>query len=155
MAVKKIVTDFETDYALVGVATPLREYKFCYHLNKLLGYDFIKQRDLVFESNDRTRDISFSVFRGESGDETNSFRVFSNKALGEFLLPEMSGYDYLIQVTGKFTDVESEQLIKGIKQIPETVLCAVIPPKKIRNHARLIYEEETTTTRPRIKRNLL
>jgi hypothetical protein len=155
MAIKKIVTDFETDYVLVGVATSLREYKFCYHLNKLLGYDFIKQSDLVFESGDRSRDISFSVFRGESEENTNTFRVFSNKALGELLLPEMSGYDYIIQISGKFTDEESEQLTAGIKQFPETVLCAVIPPKKIRNHARLIYEEEKTTVKPRIKRNFL
>ena len=146
MAEKKITNDVDTDYRLIGIASALKEYKVCYHLNQLLGCDFRKLQALVFEPKDRSRKTEFSVFKAEDG-EKNTFIVFSNKNMGEYLLPEISNFDYVVQIRGKFTDEYVLTLMDGIKKFPEVVMCSEVPLKKIKSKERLSYEEEVEVHR--------
>ena len=128
MAEKKITNDLDTDYRLLGIASALKEYKVCHHLNQLLGCDFRKLPALVFEPKDRIR--------------KNTFVVFTNKNMGEYLLPEISNFDYIVQIRGKFTDDYILNLMEGIRKFPEVVMCLEVPLKKIKSKERLSYEEE-------------
>lgn len=141
MADKKITNDPDTDYRLVGIASSLKEYKVCYHLNQLLGCDFRKLEALVFEPKDRSRKTEFSVFKAENEDKT-TFSVFTNKNLGECLLPEISNFDYIVQIRGKFTDDGMRDFMDGIRLFPQVVMCMEVPLKKIKSKERLRYEEE-------------
>ena len=141
MADKKITNEPDTNYRLVGIASALKEYQVCHHLNQLLGCDFRKLEALVFEPKDRSRKIQFSVFKAEDADK-NTFVVFSNKNMGEYLLPEISNFDYLVQIRGKFTEDGMQSLMEGIRKFPEVVMCLEVPLKKIKSKERLSYEEE-------------
>ena len=141
MAEKKITNDPDTDYRLVGIASALKEYKVCHHLNQLLGSDFRKLPALVFEPKDRTRKTEFSVFKAEDADK-NTFVVFTNKNMGEYLLPEISNFDYLVQIRGKLADDYVSSLMEAIRKFPEVVMCLEVPLKKIKSKERLSYEEE-------------
>ena len=103
--------------------------------------------DLIFEPTDRTRKIQFSVFKAGSEKDKNQFLVFNNKNLNEVLLPEISNFDFVIQVYGKYEVEDLKKLIEGIKQFPEVVMTAEIPLKKIKSKDRLIYEEEKPVTK--------
>jgi len=142
MAEKKIKSEIPADYKLVGVASSLKEYKLCYHLNSLLSCDFKKLNDLVFEPTDRSRKIQFSVFKAGSEEDKNQFMVFSNKNLNEVLLPEISNFDYILQIHGKLEADEIKNMMEGIKQFPEVMMTAEIPLKKIKSKERLVYEED-------------
>ncbi|HWB64269.1 MAG TPA: IPExxxVDY family protein [Chitinophagales bacterium] len=142
MAAQKIKNEFDTDYQLVGVASTLKEYKLCHHLNTLLGCDFKKLDELVFEPKDRSRTITFSVFKAHDEETNNDFVVFTNRNLGEFLLPEVNNFDYIIQVNGKYTKEQMKDLLGGIKNFSGVLMCAPIPLRKIKSRERLVYEEE-------------
>jgi len=142
MADKKLISELDTDYSLAGIATSLKEYQLCYWLNQLLACDFKKLEPLTFEPRDRSRKIQFSVFRAEQAETRNTFTVFTNKNMGEFLLPEVSNFDYIVQIAGKFKEESMKQLLEGMKQVGEVVLSAEIPLKKIKSKERLIYLEE-------------
>ena len=146
MAEKRITNEPDTDYRLVGIGTSLKEYKICFHLNQLLGCDFRKLEALVFEPKDRTRKSEFSVFKAEDA-LNNSFIVFTNKNMGEYLLPEISNFDFLVQIRGKFTDDDARNLMDGIRRFPEVVMCQDVPLKKIKSKERLSYEEEKEVQR--------
>lgn len=140
MAEKKIKNEIGREFMLVGIATSLKEYKLCFHLNNLLGCDFIKLKDIEFEPKDRTRTIQFSVFKaGNIEEEKNEYIVFANKAPGDYLLPEVSNFDYLLQINGKFDDEELRYLTDGIRTFPETVMVSEVPVKKVKNYERLVY----------------
>ena len=145
MADKKIKNELDTDYHLVGIASSLKEYKLCHYLNELLGCDFRKLEPLSFEPKDRTRKIQFSVFKAGDDEDMNTFVVFTNKNLGEFLLPEVNNFDYIIQVTGKYPAEEIKTLAEKIKQFPDVMMSAEIPLKRIKSKERLVYEEEKPT----------
>lgn len=141
MADKRINYEFGTDYSLIGIATALREYRVCYHLNTLLSCDFRKLKDLVFEPKDRGRSVQFSVFKAGAEEGPLRYLIFTNKNLGEYLLPEVSNYDYILQLWGT-EEEQVKQLTEAIKAIPQVVMAAEIPLKKLKSKERLIYEEE-------------
>lgn len=143
MADKRIANEPDNNYILIGIASSMKEYRLCYYLNLLLDCDFRKLEDLVFESKDRTRNIQFSVFKcGEEDEDKNQFVVFTNKYLGHYLLSEVSNFDYILQIRGKYTDDELHVLMDGIKLFPDTVMIAEVPLKKIKSRERLVYREE-------------
>ncbi|MCW5908195.1 MAG: IPExxxVDY family protein [Chitinophagales bacterium] len=153
MAEKKIKNELDTDYAVIGIATPAKEYKLCYHLNRLLVCDFNKVRDLIFESTDRTRSSQFSVFKGISENGQTEYWVYANKNAGEVLLPEAGNFDFLLRVSGYTEEGFLKNMLEEIRQLPEVLLTTEIPLKKIKNKERLVYVEETTSRKPVIKRH--
>lgn len=142
VAEKKIKNDLETGYRLAGVASSLKDYKFCYHLNQLLSCDFRKLKDVSFDSPDRSRHDLFGIFRAEREADEVCFTVFNNKTPGAILLPEVSNFDFIIRVDGKFPDEKMKKLIEEMLRFPEVMMSAEIPLKKIKNRDRLSYEEE-------------
>lgn len=148
MAEKRIKNELDSDYILVGIASSVKEYRLCHFLNLLLGCDFRKLDDLIFESKDRGPNIQFSVFKaGEEEEDRNQFVVFTNKYLGQHLLAEVSNFDYILQIRGKYSDEELQVLIDGIKLFPQTVMTAEVPLKKIKTRERLVYQEEKHATK--------
>lgn len=151
MAEKRITNDFEVNYRLVGIATTLKEYKVGFHLNHILQADFRKLKDLLFESRERERNVFFSVLKSSCDDEMTEYTLFANKNGTDTLLPEVATFDYLLQVNGKFPPEDLAKAIGEIKKLNQVLLCTEIPVKKIKNHHRLIYEEEKPSTRPLFK----
>lgn len=153
VADKKITYQPDADYRLIGLATGMKEYKLCFALNRLLSCDFQKVPDLTFEAKDRTRSTQFSVLK--AGDEANPARylLFGNKNMGEYLLPEFSDYDYLLQVLGQAEDEQVAALLEAVRSLPEVALAAEIPLKKARSRDRLIYHEEKEPVKRLPRRN--
>lgn len=142
MAEKKIKNEPDTGYRLAGVATSMREYKFCHHLNQLLHTDFRKLKDISFDPAEPNHP-QFGVFRAEQTDEEVCYTVFVNKVPGACLLPEVSNFDYIIRVDGESENAGMNIILENIQsRVPGVVMCAEIPVKKIKSRERLIYEEE-------------
>lgn len=152
MALKKIKNESEIDYRLIGIASTQKEYRLCHHLNRALELDFEKQKDNPFESVHQTHTVKFSVYMSANVEGKNQFILFSNKNRGEFLLPEISNFDFVLQVKGKCSDEEIANIIEAVKQLPEVMFCVEIPVKKIRNSERLIYEAEKEPRKIFLKR---
>lgn len=144
---KKIENELETNYRLIGIATALREYRLAFLLNGCLQCDFRKVKDLTFHSIDRTRTIHFSVLK--AGDENTPLQLllFSNKNAGDVLLPEVHGFDFILQIKGVAETEGLTRWVSNISALPEVVLCLEIPLTKIKSRERLTYEEEKTTQR--------
>lgn len=142
MAEKKIKNELQNDYRLIGFATSLREYKLCFHLNSVLNTDFRKVKNLIFETNDRTRKIEFSVLSSTDNEQKIDYIVFANKNLGDVLLPEINQFDYVMKIIGKVNDEELNAQIETLSNIPNVFLCTEISLKKLKTRERLEYEEE-------------
>jgi hypothetical protein len=142
MADRKFKNELDSDFRLIGIATPLKEYKLCFYLNQILGCDFRKLEPITFEPKDRGRKAEFSVFKADEQETNNAYVVFTNKNAGDFLLPEVSNFDYIMQITGKFTAESLKKLINSIMQASDVVLTTEIPVKKIKSKERLIFFEE-------------
>lgn len=147
MKEKRLDTGFDTDYRLIGIASALREYRLCFFLNKIMECDFLKLNDHIIESKDRTRAHTFSVFKAEDSNFKNTFFVFSNKGVGDYMLPEFSNFDYLLMIKGELENEQMSNYIDAISNMESVLLCTEIPVARIKNKNRLVYLEQTKSNR--------
>ena len=140
MAGKKIKNELDIDYQLIGIASSIEEYKLCHYLNNNLNCKLCKLPDLVFKSAERTTETTLSVFKAGDKESVNRFFVFTNKNKIEALLPEVSNFDYIVQIIGKYEPEEMKRFIEAIRQFPHVVMTTQIPVKKIKSKERVVYE---------------
>src|SRR5574337_608160 len=102
-----MIEGFFADARLLGIVAPMEQYRFCWHLNKLLNFNFRINHNLEIQL---------------------------NKNEGEFLLPEFKHLDFLWLAKDELMpDNEMNSLISSIKTIPVVQLVTELTNEKIRH----------------------
>ena len=126
MAKKSYNIDFEYDYdfILIGICSPLKDYHMCYHLNKELGTSLYRSRiDVSMDFFEEIEKGQFSLYEYWDEQYENQWYLLSNKCKilcddalqhegtifdgfihkekkTKYLIPENSKVDFYIQVHG-------------------------------------------------------
>ena len=118
---KKLIVEYEFDFYLIGIVSPVREYKLAWLINKMLGIHLVKKPDL--EINFINNKLIISNFK--SGMEPRMYRLLKNQSVGEpagkpyYLLPELKNFDFLLMISDESNTVVMDDLLENIRQIPE------------------------------------
>jgi hypothetical protein len=139
MTERKITSEPDKNFKLIGIASAERDYRLCYMLTEALGWDITRLPNHEIELRERTAKLSVSTFRTLQPLTGSIFYLFANKSGGELLLPEGGNFDYLLKTEGAFKGVKD--LLKKIKQIESVLTASEIPVKALKNWDRLAYEE--------------
>jgi hypothetical protein len=139
MTERKITSEPDKNFKLIGIASAERDYRLCYLLTEALGWDITRLPNHEIELRERTAKLSVGTFKAIQPLTGNIFYLFANKAGGELLLPEGGSFDYLLKTEGFFKGVKD--LLKKIKQIETVLTASDIPVKALKNWDRLAYEE--------------
>ena len=112
----KLIIDYEFDFDLIGIISPVKEYKLAWHLNNMLHIHLVKNRDIELEF--INSNIFISNFDYSAGNST--FRLVKNKnTLSDgtmaFLLPEMREFDYLIMLEGEGDTFDTDTILNALK----------------------------------------
>lgn len=122
MKKKKLLVEYEYDFSLLAVVSNVREYKLAWAINQELHIKLVKENDLHFNFlNEQNLIVSNYKFATEH----TTFRLLKNKSVQEensnaFLIPELSGFDFLIMIQGEgdfFEGINVEHALKGISVI--------------------------------------
>ncbi|WP_018477240.1 IPExxxVDY family protein [Pontibacter roseus] len=109
-------TDYDFGFALYGVVSSCKDYKVAWSLNRLLGLNLIRKRDLCYTMPGREKLL---ISNYEHNDEHSTVRLFRNKALGTstlpkpYLLPDLKDYDYVLQIAGSLQQLLYPQDLIG------------------------------------------
>lgn len=161
---KNIKVDFEYDYdfLLVGICTPLKEYTLSYLLNKQLQTSLKRsQKDVAMTFDDGLEKGRFSQY--EFWDEqlqnqwyliANTCKVLcaeeiqnqgtifdghtQNRKKVKKLIPENSNTDYFLQIHGIFTREAKLNLLKKIKNLDRIVSAHFVTITKLKSKENLI-----------------
>ena len=137
----KTILKFELDlsFVLVAITAQLKDYLFCFKINKALSVNFIKidDHELVFAA---PKPVSyFSKYQYKPAELDTEFYIIANKGTDGFLIPEMMKVDYFLLIRN-YVDVEDLRLmISSINRIPEIVVAAEVDPKKLKSKENLIF----------------
>jgi len=142
MKTLRLDIEYEYDFDLYGLVSPGKEYTVAWWLNKLFKLHLKKQQDLcyLFGSNEK-----LLISNYEFSTEHSTVRLFRNKALGTntfkkpFLLPEIKEYDYVLQVTGTFSNLYPQELIGKIHNIPLVQYVKQFDPLTLKFKENLIF----------------
>ncbi len=135
-----LTDDFFEETRLLGVMAPMKNYQFCWRLNKLLGIDFRINNDIEIQLAKKARNYFFAVY--EYGEPTNCLvhYLYNNQFDGEYLLPEFRNLDFLWLLKGDTVkDDRLEELVQAVKTVPGVQLVVELTNEKIKHKEHLVF----------------
>ncbi len=129
------------EYArLIGIVAPIKDYRFCWYLNKILHLNFRVNNNIEIELNKKKRQYFFSVFEYTERGTTKTHYLYNNQFDGEYLLPEFRHLDFLWLIKDENMRVEElPYLLSSIRVIPSVQLITEMTNEKIKNKQNLIF----------------
>ena len=109
--------DFFEDTALIGIASSMPAFRFCWLLNQSFGLNFYREPDLdpCMRSSGSQRDgtreeeQSFSIYECLGDCNTSRYLLYKLKVDKDSLLPEIGHIDYLWMIKSNTPEEDAEQ----------------------------------------------
>ena len=137
---EELANDFFDDARLLAVVAPVKDYQFCWHLNRLMGMDFRINPEICIQMKKKKRNYFFAVY--EFAEPTGSLfhYIYNNQFDGEYLLPEFRHVDFLWLMKGDMVDDASlHKKIETIRTINGVQLVMELTNEKIEHKEHLIF----------------
>jgi hypothetical protein len=123
----------------VAITSQLKDYMFCYKINKQLGTDFSKITDLEMLFNADEDFFYFSRYFYLMPDSETEFYILANKGTEGFLVPEMNKVDFFLLIRKYIDQEDLRGIINGLNKIQEVLVAAEVDPKKLKSKENLIF----------------
>ncbi len=133
----KIYSDY--DFILIGIVTPLANYRICWFINNTLAITLIKQPDLVINKKEDNQQFSFSRFQYDEPLTQTTFSVLNNESDGNYLLQDYRQIDYLLIIKGSYYKSKINMLLKKIKAVKEVQTAISIDVINLKQKNYLIF----------------
>lgn len=142
MKASRLFVQYDYDFDLIGIVSPLKEYTLAWEINRLLKINLKKEPDAVYETaRGRKFLISNYLFRTES----SVLRLLKNKALdfdnvlNPFLVPEMKEYDYFFLSKTDVPDRKGKNALRLIKALDNVQYASLIVVGSLKSRDNLIF----------------
>jgi hypothetical protein len=135
-----MLEDFFEDSRLLGIVAPIEQYRFCWHLNHLLNFDFRINNNIEIQLIKKERKYFFSIYQFGQQAGTIKHYLYNNEDDGEYLLPEFRNLDFLwLMKDDIMKDEEISVFMNTIKTIPAVQMVVELTNEKIKNKQHLIF----------------
>lgn len=131
--------ELDLDFVLIAVTSHLRDYTFCYKVNKQLDTGFSKISDLEMLFDPGEEHYYFSRYFYAAPQSEAEFYILANKGTEGFLIPEMNKVDFFILIHNYIDQEDLKRIISGLNKIPEVLVAAEVDPKKLKSKENLIF----------------
>jgi hypothetical protein len=135
-----MLEEFFENTRLLGIVASIEQYRFCWHLNQLLNFDFRINNSIEIHLNKKTRHYFFPIYQYGEQAGTIKHYLYNNEDDGEYLLPEFRHLDFLwLMKDDVLKDEELSVLMNSIKTIPSVQMVVELTNEKIKNKQHLIF----------------
>lgn len=135
-----MVDEFFANTRLLGIVAPIEHYRFCWHLNQMLNFNFRINNNIEIQLNKKARKYFFPIYEYGERSGTIKHYLYNNEDDGEYLLPEFKHLDFLWLIKDDIMhDDEINILISSIRTIPAVQLITEMTNEKIKNKQHLIF----------------
>jgi hypothetical protein len=142
MAKNKLDISYEIDFDLIAINASVKEYKLAWVLNKSLGWNLAKKKNIEIEF---TGNKNLSVSNYFYKTEYQSFRLLKNRAedleeqFNAFLIPELKNFDYFVMLENESDSFDLNSFISKIKQIPFVQFAVIVDTAALKSRDNLIF----------------
>jgi hypothetical protein len=135
-----IEDDFFSGTHLLGIMTPVKNYRFIWQVNANTGFDFRLNTEVEIQLKRKGRNYFFSVYQFCQTECELEHFIYYNQFEGEYLLPEFKHLDFLWLMRGNVvTDEDFLSVQNKLKAIEGTQLVTELTQEKIKNKGNLIF----------------
>lgn len=136
----RLIDDFFDTTRLLGITAPIKNYHFCWLVNKEIGTSFRLSTDIDITSSRKNRTYFFNLYEYNEPETALTHYLYYNHNDGEYLLPEFKHMDFLWLMKGEVVEQEKCMwIINAIKRITGVQLVTELTNEKIKNKAGLIF----------------
>lgn len=137
---EKIAEEFFENCRLLGIIAPLKDYRFCWIINRQLGMDFRVNHEIEIQLTRKKRNYFFRVYEyGESFSALQHY-LYNNQYEGEYLLPEFRHFDFIWLMKG--AEAPQDLLMQKadrLRQLEAVQMVAELTPDMIRHKEHLVF----------------
>lgn len=119
-----MLEDFFWDAALLGIATALPCYQFCWLINEAFDTDFEMMMEIEVKASGKNPDYFFPVYQYEVPLNGGEFLIYSLKAGKKRLLPELKNLDYIWLLRGSATTSIVDPMLDALRRLPQITLAS-------------------------------
>jgi hypothetical protein len=140
MKKNKLVIQYDYDFELAGIISPLKSYKLAWEINRKLGVSLVRQPDLaVGFRNKLERFFSFYSFETR----LNRLKLFKNKPVDYeggkyFLVPEFPRFDFIILTSSDDAEFNA-RVVQAVKEVHDVELVMPIQLSSLRSKDNFIF----------------
>ena len=135
-----LIEEFFAGTHLLGIVAPIEQYRFCWHLNKMLSFNFRINNNIEIQLNKKDRNYFFPIYEYGAQSGTLKHYLYNNEDDGEYLLPEFKHLDFLWLIKDDIMNAnELDLLASSIRFIPSVQLITELTNEKIKNKQHLIF----------------
>lgn len=135
-----MLEEFFENTRLMGIVASIEQYRFCWHLNQLLNFDFRINHSIEIHLNKKNRHYFFPIYQYEDQADTIKHYLYNNEDDGEYLLPEFRHLDFLwLMKDDVLKDQELAVLMSSVRMIPSVQMVVELTNEKIKNKQHLIF----------------
>ena len=140
MAKLTLDIEYEYDFILLGISCHLKDYRLCWAINSgNMGIDFVKADELVIQLKKQEEPSIFSQFIYDDDDNNLCFNLIANRGTQGYLIPEQKQADYLLMITGNFTEGQTKSLLTEIKKIDFILTAFTIDVESLKSKQNLLF----------------
>lgn len=137
---KDTETMFFDNAILLGIIAPIKEYKFCWMVNKETALNFNKCVDIEHNLLKNNRRYTFSIYESKDPFQNYEHFIYANQNDGEYLIPELKNLDFIWLIQNvDVTLFNSMDLVASIRNLNCVNMCQVININLIPSKDRLIF----------------
>lgn len=124
------------DFHLIGISSHVKDFKFCWALNKNGEFHFSRVDDWKVTKGGAVQSFPQFKFTDESLQE--EYVLISNRSKDGYVLPELKQVDFLLLLHGYFEDEKKEGILAQIKSTTNVISAFEIDPKELKSKINLI-----------------
>ena len=142
MKTLRLDLDYEYDFEIYGIVSSSKEYTLAWALNKYFNFRLIKQKDLCFDFISKGRLVISNYLHTT---DHYTIRLFRNKSVDlttlkkPYLVPDIKEYDYVVQISGALTNMDTQELLKKLNLLPLVQYVKRFDPNTLQFKDNLIF----------------
>ena len=137
---EEMVEAFFEDTRLLGIVAPVKDYQFCWQLNRLFHFNFRLNNSKEIQLTKKLISFSFPIFEYEEPSCSLVHYLYNNKHNGEYLLPQFKHNDFLWLMKGDAVDDNKfENISKSIREITGVQMVAEMMHERLQNKGNLMF----------------
>ena len=121
------------DFSLIGICSHEEDFKLCFQLNKILGIDFERVRDIEIVLPKQGNVVSFSCFEFNDTEVDMVWYLISNRNPAANLLPDQKQTDYLLRIVGEPEQIDPLEILAKIKELSIVLTAFIIQPQDVKS----------------------
>ncbi len=122
--------NYESEFAIMGIACHLNDYRIIHFLNKILDFNFIRYDDLMVYQKNNENPLAFPFYYFNDTETHTYFHFISNRSPDGIMINKWKQIDYVLVVLGSLHNIDLKSIIKQIKKIPNVLAVSEMPLTK-------------------------